>query len=98
MFLVEKMLDIKQKEIGKLEEYGKLRREGLAFSEEVLNQDTKAFIDFFKENRDKSSLAIKEAENMGKVKSMKGEKLKEINDEFSIVVSNINKNVERLTQ
>ena len=25
MFLVEKMLDIKQKEIGKLEEYGKLR-------------------------------------------------------------------------
>lgn len=98
MFLVEKMLDIKQKEIGKLEEYGKLRREGLAFSEEVLNQDTKAFIDFFKENRDKSSLAIKEAENMGKRKAMKGEKLKEINDEFSIVVSNINKNIERLTQ
>ena len=98
MFLVEKMLDIKQKEIGKLEEYGKLRREGLAFSEEVLNHDTKAFIDFFKEKRDESSLAIKDAEFLSKCKALKGEELKEINDEYSMVVSNINKNVERLSQ
>ena len=35
---------------------------------------------------------------MGKRKAMKGEKLKEINDEYSMVVSNINKNIERLSQ
>ena len=57
--MVLTMLNIKQKEIAKLEEYANLREEGLRYSESLLNQDIKNFIDFFKTNRDMSSDAMK---------------------------------------
>lgn len=48
MFLVVQMLSIKQKEIATLEEYQKLRDEGLKFSEQLLHTDITNFIEFFK--------------------------------------------------
>ena len=62
MFLVMQMLNVKEKEIAKLEEFTKLRAEGLRYSEQLLNEDIKAFINFFKQNRETSSAAIKEAD------------------------------------
>ena len=44
------MLNIKQKEIAKLEEFSNLRAEGLRHSEALLNSDIKSFIEFFKED------------------------------------------------
>ena len=62
MGMVLTMLNIKQKEIAKYEEFANLREEGLRYSESLLNQDIKNFIDFFKSNRDLSSDAMKQAE------------------------------------
>jgi len=56
------MLNIKQKEIAKLEEYANLWEEGLRYSESLLNQDIKNFIDFFKNNREQSSDAMRQAD------------------------------------
>ena len=50
MFLVMQMLNVKEKEIAKLEEFTKLRAEGLRYSEQLLNEDIKSFINFFKQN------------------------------------------------
>lgn len=52
MFLVLKMLNIKNKEIAKLIEYSNLRQEGLRYSESLLNNDIKNFVEFFKMNWD----------------------------------------------
>ncbi len=68
MFLVVQMLNIKQKEIAKLEEFSNLRAEGLRHSEALLNNDIKSFIEFFKENREQASKAMKQADLYGQQK------------------------------
>jgi len=45
-----------------LEEYANLREEGLRYSEQLLNQDIKNFIEFFKNNREQSSEAMRQAD------------------------------------
>lgn len=96
IFLVAQMLAIKQDEIQKLEDFQDLRDEGLKFSESHLNQDIKQFIEFFKENREKSNTAVKQAEKQSKIKQEKLNLKKEINAKYQEYVSEITKNIEKL--
>jgi len=47
MFLVQQMLRTKDKEIGRLEDYNKMRNIGLISSSRMLEYDTKSFLEFF---------------------------------------------------
>ena len=96
IFLVAQMLAIKHDEIQKLEDFQTLRDEGLKFSESHLNSDIKQFIEFFKDNKEKSNTAVKEAEDQSKIKQEKLDKKKEINTKYQEYVSEITKNIEKL--
>lgn len=96
IFLVAQMLSIKHDEIQKLEDFQTLRDEGLKFSESHLNSDIKQFIEFFKENREKSNMAIKEADFQTKEKQELLAKKKEIGAKYQEFVSEISKNIEKL--
>ena len=45
------MLDTKQREIEKLEEFAFMRADGLEASEKMLDEDTKKFIEFFRKKK-----------------------------------------------
>jgi predicted translin family RNA/ssDNA-binding protein len=92
------MLDTKQREIEKLEEYAFMRDDGLNCSEKMLDQDTRAFIEFFKENKERSTKAIKDAETETKKKQDRTTNLKKIYDEYAVLVSTINKDLESLSE
>lgn len=47
MFLVQQMLETKQREIQRLEDHAHMREDGLKASEDMLTADTQGFIDFF---------------------------------------------------
>ena len=68
MFLVVQMLNIKSKEIAKLEEFTNMRGEGLKQSELLLHSEIKNFIEFFKKNREESTNEIRTAENLCRIK------------------------------
>ena len=91
------MLNIKQKEIAKLQEFADLREEGLKYSEHLLNNDVKNFIEFLRRNREESTESIKAAENYGMIKMDKAKALKILEDEYGQTVALIMKNIERLT-
>ena len=57
MFLVELMLGTKSEEIAHLKNSAALREDGLLCSENMLETDTKAFLEFFKEIKDKTDSA-----------------------------------------
>jgi hypothetical protein len=77
------MLDTKQREIEKLEEYAFMRDDGLNCSEKMLDQDTRAFIEFFKENKERSTKAMKDAELKTKLKQERTQELKNIYDQYA---------------
>ena len=47
MFLVQHMIETKDKEIAKLMEHKNMRKMGLHSSEKLLEKDTQSFIEFF---------------------------------------------------
>ena len=47
MFLVQQMLETKDKEIDRLAEHANMRQDGLMCSEKMLETDTKAFLEFY---------------------------------------------------
>lgn len=96
MGLVLTMLNIKQKEIAKLEEYANLREEGLRYSETLLNQDIKNFIDYFRTNRENSSDAMKQAEMYFKTRSGKNNELMGLEEKYQTLISMMTKDIEKL--
>lgn len=54
MFLVQQMLETKQEEIERLAEHATMREDGLTCSENMLETDTKAFLKFFNEIKEKT--------------------------------------------
>ncbi len=62
MFLVQQMLETKQREIQRLEDHAFMREDGLNCSEKMLAQDTNSFIAFFNDIKEKTQQANKEYE------------------------------------
>lgn len=97
MFLVQQMLETKQREIQRLEDHAFMREDGLNCSEKMLAQDTNSFIAFFNDIKEKTTAAQRELEELKKKKNLKTIELRQISDEYSILVSSINKNIEILS-
>lgn len=96
MFLVQQMLATKNEEIGRLSEHALMREDGLACSESMLETDTKAFLKFFNEIKEKTQDASKQLDQTRRTRNEKTAELRNINDEIQILVSNISKNIESL--
>jgi len=98
MFLVQQMLETKKEEIERLNEHATLREDGLVCSENMLETDTKSFLKFFNEIKDKTQKASKTLDDTRRVKNVKTNELRTVTEAIQIMVSNISKNVELLEQ
>ena len=96
MLLVQHMLETKNNEIKRLEEHAKLREDGLHCSEHMLESDTKSFLKFFNEIKEKTQQASKRLEETRRLKNEKALQLRQVSEKIQNLVSNINKNVELL--
>ena len=96
MFLVQQMLETKQREIQRLEDHAHMREDGLKASEDMLAADTQGFIEFFNKIKEDTQKATKEYEDAkGKKGKMTGE-LRKIIEEQNSYISRINKSLELL--
>lgn len=75
-----------------------MHEDGLTCSENMLETDTKAFLVFFNELKDKTQEAQKELDKRRRQKNEKTNEHRSIVEEIAILVSNITKNVESLDQ
>jgi hypothetical protein len=66
MFLVQQMLETKRNEIERLTEHAAMREDGLTCSETMLETDTKSFLKFFNEIKEKTQKASKELDKVRK--------------------------------
>ncbi len=73
-----------------------MREDGLTCSENMLETDTKAFLKFFNELKEKTQDAQKILDKTRRQKNEKTNELRSIAEEIQILVSNISKNVESL--
>ncbi len=96
MFLVSQMLETKQEEIQRLELHAYMREDGLNCSEKMLSQDTNSFIQFFNKIKEETTEAQKRLDELKKQKNQKTAEFRQISDEYNILVSSINKNIESL--
>ena len=71
MFLVQHMIETKDKEIAKLMEHKNMRQMGLRCSEQLLQNDTQSFIDFFTRIKKKAREA---ADALEKARKRRAEK------------------------
>ena len=92
------MLETKRDEIERLNEHASLREDGLICSENMLESDTKSFLKFFSEIKDKTNKASKELEDKRRKKQDQSNKLREVTEKIQVMQSNISKNVELLEQ
>ena len=92
------MLETKRDEIERLNEHASLREDGLICSENMLESDTKSFLKFFSEIKDKTNKASKELEDKRRKKQDSSNKLREVTEKIQVLTSNISKNVELLEQ
>lgn len=90
------MLETKRDEIERLNEHSALREDGLICSENMLETDTKSFLKFFNEIKDKTQKASKTLDDTRRVKNEKTNQLRNITEQIQILVSNISKNIELL--
>lgn len=91
------MLETKQNEIKRLEDHAFMREDGLNCSEKMLSSDTTSFVAFFNEVKEKTQAASRELEDLKKKKNHKQIEFRQMNDEYAILASSINKNVEFLS-
>jgi len=70
------MLETKRDEIERLTEHAQLREDGLTCSETMLETDTKAFLKFFNEIKDKTQKASKRLDEERKNKNEKTNELR----------------------
>lgn len=73
-----------------------MRQIGLECSENMLEADTKSFLDFFAEIKQQTTSANQQLERFKKEKNEETAKLRSINDQCSQIQSKINKNIEEL--
>ena len=68
MFLFQKLIDKKRKQINKFEELTRLHEKGLLKAEQMLENDLETFNRYLEENKTKSRNTIKKAEDETKLK------------------------------
>lgn len=76
MFLVQQMLETKKEEIERLNEHATLREDGLICSENMLETDTKSFLKFFNDIKEKTQQASKTLDDTRRKKNEKTNKLR----------------------
>jgi hypothetical protein len=96
MFLVAQMLAIKDKEINKLQEHSEMRRVGLISSQQMLEQDTKSFLEFFTKVKQETNEATVELERKKKERNEMTAESRQKNDAIQTLKTQINKNNETL--
>jgi serine/threonine-protein kinase RIO1 len=74
------MIETKDKEISKLMEHKNMRQMGLRCSEQLLQNDTQTFIDFFSRIKKKARDANDVLERYRKTRTNEQNKLKKINE------------------
>lgn len=96
MFLVEMMLRIKNSKIEELMTTNEMKQIGLICSEQMLQEDTRSFLEFFADIKDQTAKASAELEKLKKDRNDKALRLRQIQDECSAIQSKINKDLETL--
>jgi hypothetical protein len=91
MFLVQMSLDVKQAEILKLDEKAKQKEEALKKSSVMLDEDITRFDAFLQSNDQKAHKAMKDAENMTKIKQERLQRIKLLKSQLSAIQSEIAK-------
>jgi len=88
---VQMSLDVKQAEILKLDEKAKQKEEALKKSQLMLDEDVARFDAFLQANDQKAHKAMKDAENMTKMKQDKLQRIKVLKSQLSAIQSEIAK-------
>ena len=96
MFLVQMMLETKDKEIERLANVNEMRQIGLLCSEEMLEADTRSFLQFFSKIKQETTKANQDLEEFKKRRNDATVTLRGLNDRCSAIQSQINKDCETL--
>lgn len=86
----------KDREIGRLEDYNKMRNLGLISSARMLEQDTKSFLAYFTDMKQKTNEASQDLENKKKLRNELTATSRMKNDDIQNLKTTINKNIENL--
>lgn len=93
MFLFQKLIDKKRKQINKFEELTRLHEKGLLKAEQMLENDLETFNKYLEENKTKSRNTIKKAEDETKLKQERIFEIKQKNEQKADLFT---KNAEKL--
>ena len=96
MFLVEMMLRIKNSKIEDLMTENEMKQIGLICSEQMLQEDTRSFLDFFAEIKETTAKASQELERLKKERNDASTRLRQISEECSTINSKMNQNMDLL--
>lgn len=96
MFL-QMLIDTKNNEIEKLNEYKELREDGLKYSEKLMVQQKEKFIKYKDQKKDECLKLAEEGENLSKYKNQIITKLKELSDLESNLSNEIGKTIEKVS-
>lgn len=94
MFLVQMMLDTKDKEIRRLLNVNKNRQKGLILSEQMLEQDTQQFLNFFSKIKQETQDASKVLDTLRKTRNDLTIQLRVVQENTSMLKSKVGKNIE----
>ena len=83
MFLVQMMLETKDREIERLANVNEMRQIGLLCSEEMLEADTRSFLQFFSKIKQETTKANQDLEELKKKRNDKTLELRGYNDRCS---------------
>ena len=97
MFQVQLMLETKDKEIERLQNYNIAKDQALDCSEKMLEADTKIFLEFFQNIKTESVNASNKLEELKKTKMERNAQKRKIDDNCNTIKSSINKQIETLT-
>lgn len=98
MFLVQHMIETKDKEIAKLMQHKNMRQMGLRCSEQLLQNDTQSFIDFFTKIKKKARVANDELDTLKVKRTTEVNWLRQLSEKCSTKQTQINKMLEKLIE
>ena len=96
MFLLQMMLDLKKKEIQKMDDFKRLRNEGLKYSEKMMAEDLENVKSIVSEMKLKSSDQIAAADEAARKNHSKDEELKSIRERITLFQNRINRSIDSL--
>jgi len=96
MFLLQMMLDLKKKEIQKMDDFKRLRNEGLKYSEKMMAEDLENVKTIVSEMKLKSSDQIAAADEAARKNHGKDEELKNIRERITLAHNRINRSTDSL--